>query len=481
MATASPRNFGEWIRARRETLGLTQKMLAEGAGLGTRTIQLLESENKASEKNARLLAVPLKITEEQLDEYLACATSGRVPRLPTTATRHNLLGETRSFVGREALLARISTRLWSGKARLLTLVGPFGVGKTELAKRAASRLLSDYTDGVFFVPLDTVTEATSLVSTVLQTLEVVEEADKTPLMTLKDYVRGKHMLLILDNFEQLLAAATLVRELMGVERSLNIIVTSRQKLNLDGEEVIEVPPLKVPERDAPITRDDIHKYSAMQLFTELAGDAVPVTDATARTIAEICWRLDGLPLTIELTAGWATQMPLDSLLVQLNNPLGLLTGGPGNRPLRQQTLESAIDWSYKLLNPNEELVSNEQRVFRRFAVFENGCSWEAAQIVCSADDIQPPDVVTALRKLLDVHLLAKRHSEGDLGLRMLETVRKYADKQLGLSGEKDRTRQGHVRYYIDFVQSHESDFALIRHERGNITAALEYYLEQIDL
>ncbi|MDQ2999499.1 MAG: NB-ARC domain-containing protein, partial [Chloroflexota bacterium] len=316
--------------------------------------------------------------------------------------RHNLPMQPTPLIGREREVAAVCALLRRADIRLVTLTGFGGIGKTRLGLQAAAELLDDVADGVFFVSLAPVSSADMVLPTIAQALDVRESEGRALRVCLHDYVRDKQMLLVLDNFEHVLAAADLVAELLTTAPRLKMLVTSRATLHLSGEQEYVVPALSLPQPDLLPALERMSQYEAVALFIARAQAAkadFAVTNANAPAVAQICQRLDGLPLAIELAARIKLFTPQE-LLARLNNRLALLTSGARDMPARQQTLRKTIDWSYGLLKPHQ------QQLFRHFAVFAGGCTLVAAEEVCRSDD-DASAVLDIVAALLDQSLLGQ--------------------------------------------------------------------------
>ena len=298
---------------------------------------------------------------------------------------HNLPPERTPFVGRDTELAALQTYL-AGGARLLTLTGPGGAGKTRLARHLALDLLAlsaaCVADGAFFVNLAPLTDPTLVLSTIAQTLGLRETADQPLLDTLISFLRDKALLLILDNWEHLLDAAPLVSDLLDACPHLTVLATSREPLHLQGEQEFPLGPLAVPAKGDGRRTEDVLRityYPSVQLFVQRARAVKPdfaLTEENAMAVADICRRLDGLPLAIELAAARVKALPPQAILQRLDGRLRLLTGGARDLPTRHQTLRNTLDWSYHLL------TEAEKTLFRRLAVFMGGRTLEAVEVVC---------------------------------------------------------------------------------------------------
>jgi predicted ATPase len=341
---------------------------------------------------------------------------------------------------------------------LLTLTGPGGIGKTRLAQQAAANLLDHFVDGVYFVSLAPVSDPDLVAVTIAQTLGVREAVGRPLQESLQDYLREKQLLLVLDNFEQILAAAPLVSALLSTCQRIKVLVTSRATLHLYGEQEFPLSPLAVPdaERVTTLAQDPVARltgFAAIELFCQRARAVKPdfvLTPANAADVARICIGLDGLPLAIELAAARIKLFSPAALLVRLNQRLTLLTGGPHDLPARQRTLRDEIAWSYDLLTPSE------QALFRRLAVFVGGFTLEAAQAVSDAAGGLGVDVLEGIATLVDHNLLKRLEQSGDEPrFGMLETIHEYALEQLAASGEGEAIRRQHVSFFL--ILAEEAD------------------------
>jgi predicted ATPase len=302
------------------------------------------------------------------------------------AYRNNLPLQPTPLVGREKEVSEVCDLLRGEETRLITLTGPGGIGKTRLALQAAADLLDDFPDGTFFAPLATLSEAELLLPAITETLGLKETGEQPLGETLKDYLSERRLLLVLENFEQVLGAAPAVTELLAGAPELKVLATSRAPLGLYGEHEFPVPPLTIPDLERPPPLERLTQYEAVGLFVERAKAVKPdfkVTNESAPAVAEICVRLDGLPLAIELAAAKINMLPPKAMLQRLGSRLKLFTGGARDLPERQRTLRATIEWSHALLDEDEQLL------FARLAVFSGGRTLEAIETICDADGGHP--------------------------------------------------------------------------------------------
>ena len=352
------------------------------------------------------------------------------------------------LIGRRTELATVC-QLLRGQARLVTLTGAAGAGKSRLALCLVEELRSSFDDGVFLVELAPIEDPQLVASTVAQALAVRSQGSETPSEALERHLRGQEVLLVLDNFERVLPAVTLLAALLDAAPRLRLLVTSRVALNLLTERQFEVEPLSLPSPDQ-YSVDMMVDCDAVRLFIERAravDRSFALTAENAPIVAAICVRLDGLPLALELAAAWTKLLAPHALLERLESRLSLLTRGPSDLPVRQQALRQTIDSSYRLLAPGEQIL------FTRLAVFAGGWTLETAETICGADDV---DVLGGLATLLDHSLV---HARGS-GVRerrfvMLETLREYALELLAAGGDEDRLRRRHAEYFRTLVEDAE--------------------------
>lgn len=499
---SAPGLFAQLLRDRRKALRLTQAELAERAGLSFSAVQKLEAgQRRPSHQLAEALADALRIAPKDRTRFLRLARGGGEEE---ESIPHNLPAQLTPLIGREQELASLTASLTGEGARLVTVMGPPGIGKTSLALRVAERLLESFPDGVFMVPLSPVREAAGVTRAIAATLGLRDTGHESLSISVRDYLRSKRMLLLLDNFEQVVSAATLVTDLLERCPNLKVLVTSREALRVRGERQVQVSPLATPSTTNPPPFDELLDYAAVRMFVERARDVAPrfsLTPENASPVAAVCAHLDGLPLAIELVAARTRLLPPQTLLARLEgrgsalgggreSPLQVLAGGARDLPDRHRTLRNAIGWSYELLDRDERLL------FNRLGAFVGGCSLSMAEAVCNAaGDLRMPVFELAL-SLLHKSLLKEEPGiersvdEVEPRFSMLETVREYALEQLEQSGEAERVRQWHAEYFLALARATEPQLIgadqqtwLDRLERDhdNIRAALGWLVARGDL
>lgn len=544
-------SFADVLKRFRKAAGFTQEELAQRAQLSRNAIAALERGARQTPRRdtVALLAAALGLSDEQHAVLMAAARLRRLREAPPAAgtvlsspspslsapsispdrqaflvtdlpvsapTRwtadaqlHNLPVQPNALVGREREVADVCALLRQGDVRLVTLTGPGGIGKTHLALRIGAELVGTARDGVWFVSLSRLADPALVLPAIAQTLGLQDVGGQPLPELLRDYVRTRQLLLLLDNFEQVAGAATAVAGLLASSPDLAVLVTSRVVLHLQGEHEYPVPPLALPLVQSlalPPSIEQVMDSPAVALFVERVRAHAPdfhLTETSAPVVAAICARLDGLPLAIVLAAARVKVLPPPALLRRLERRLPLLTGGARDLPERQQTMRATLAWSYDLLAPEE------QRLFRRLAVFVGGCTLEAAEAVCAAPAgvaSLETGVLEGLGALIDQSLLWQRTAgqegherqeqkeAGEPRFVMLYVIREYALEQLEASGEDEALRRAHAAYYVACAEQlwTESTEAADAHayfahverlepEQDNVRAALAWLRARADV
>ncbi len=414
----------------------------------------------------------------------------------TKKPRHNLPSQPTPFIGRQAEVTAVKNLLMRDPqgqdVRLVTLTGPGGTGKTRLALQTASELADRFTDGVHFVDLAPIREPEAVPAAIARTVGLRETSDRPLIDEIKAQLRVRTMLLLLDNFEQVTSAAPMMGELLQDCPHLKLLVTSREALHLRGEHIHPVPPLELPGADLKQqTMEQLTQYEAVRLFIERVLAVKPdfeVTNENAPAVAEICFRLDGLPLAIELAAARVRLFSPQALLERVGSRLNLLRGGARDLPVRQQTLRDTIDWSYELLD------MDEQRLFGLLSIFAS-CTFEEAEAVAAGInhlDGMKMDIFDGLTSLVDKSLIRQvNQASGEHRLIMLETIREYAAERLEQDAEFSTTaRRAYATYFADFTQrqwerltgqGRETALREMESEIENVRIAWRYWVEERDL
>lgn len=504
MQMVRPATFGTLLRRHRLAAGLTQVELAERTNVSVRSVSDLERgvTRWPHRDTVALLADVLQLAPPERAEFEAAAHRPRVTESVATAASAGLTASDlpipprelpfppTPLLGREHEEAALAHLLGTDDVRLLTLTGPPGVGKTCLALQVAQMLAGTETlsGEVAFVALAAVRDAALVVPTIARTLGLDETGGQSAVDAVRSALRGRRVLLLLDNFEQVLEAAPTLAELLATCPLVKMLVTSRAPLRLRAEHQFPVQPLATPDPAHLPSLDDLARYAAVALFVQRARAVKPVfelTPAHAPAVAAICACLDGLPLAIELAAARIKLLPPPVLLARLQQwsstqgALGELAGTLQDLPPRQQTLRTALDWSYRLLQ------ESDQRLFRCLAVFAGGCTLAAVEAICVGDAVVREDLLEGLSTLLDSSLVVQAERPPDAGPRfwLLETIRVYAREQLEASGEAESMRQRHAAYFLQLVETAWPEMAgagqrlwteRLRRERDNLRAALRW-------
>jgi predicted ATPase/class 3 adenylate cyclase len=416
---------------------------------------------------------------ERVFQLVAPGLPSGFPPLKTLDERlNNLPDQPTPLVGREKEVVEVTTLLRDGGVRHLTLTGPGGTGKTRLGLQVAAELLDEFRDGVFFVTLATIADPALVAPTIARALDGGETGGPPSEGRLMDRLRNKEMLLVLDNFEQVVEAAPLVGELLAAYPALKVLATSRGPLRVYGEREYPVPAMGLPDPESLPPVDNLTRYEAVRLFVERAksvrGD-FEVTRGNSLAVAEICVRLDGLPLAIELAAARTKMLPPRKIADRLeDNRLKLLSRGTRDLPARQQTLRGAIDWSHELLEEGEKVL------FANLAVFSGGCTLEAMEVICDQED-----ALEGAESLLDKGLIRQEGDEPRFV--MLETIHEYARERLEERGGAETLRRRHAEYFLSLAEESEPRsggpeqvawFERLETENDNLRAALSWTIER---
>ncbi|HET9659765.1 MAG TPA: helix-turn-helix domain-containing protein, partial [Thermomicrobiales bacterium] len=488
------------VRRTRLSAGLSQEELAERSGLSARTISDLERGLSLDPRpdTIRMLAEGLALTADERRSLIAAArpelrTRSGNDSTEATAQPGNLLVDLPALpgglIGRESDVSDLVWRVTQRDGRLITLTGPGGVGKTRLALRVAHRAAPAFPGGAVFVDLAPISDPGLVASAIARTLKIPETGDRSPERALRTALAARPpMLLVLDNFEQVIEAASLVAGLSDAAPRLVMLVTSREALRVRGEDEFETQPLEVPPNGTPNDIGSVAHIPSVALFVQSAravDQSFVLDEHAAAPVVEICRRLEGLPLAIELAATRTRHFPPDVLLRHLEPRLPLLTGGARDLPARQQTVRNTIGWSYDLLD------TDEQALLRQLSVFVGGASLEAIEAVVANASDREINVLIALSSLVDKHLVRKRTGQdGSLRFSLLEVVREFAIEQLHRTQEYQRARQSHAEHFLILVEERAGTWTthlhgspgheLITIEIDNIRSATSWFDEHRD-
>ena len=477
--------FGAQLRRLRLAAGLTQESLAERSGLSARALSDLERnpDRLPRLETVNLLADGLGLDPERRVDLLAAARPDNIEELPRQTTTAGSSGVPRPLtrlIGRAGVAAAVAELVRRGDTQLVTLTGPGGVGKTRLAIEVTRLVADQFPDGVHFVDLAPLRDSALVLSTLAQQWDLDERGPAPLPERLRAALQGKRALVVLDNFEHVVAAAI---DLVGVLEAcpqLMFLATSRVPLRVRGEREHRIAPLELPSGATDIR---LPPPAAVVLFMERAaatGTSLRLDTTTAPIIAEICRRLDGLPLAIELAAVRARLLPPSVLLTRLEQRLPLLSGGPHDLPARQRTMRDTVAWSYALL------TDHEQHLFRQLCVFDGGCTLAAAEAVCGQDADGEHTVIDGLTGLVDNSLLYVRNPDGDeeqTRVIALETIREFGLEQLHAQDEADDVQRRHAMYYLQLAESAEPHLAgrdaltwvhRLERDHDNLRAALRW-------
>lgn len=483
--------FGDWLKSRRRILDLTQQALADMVNCSTEMIYRIEAgRRRPSDQLARLIGTALNVPVHEHDAFVKFARANaptkihahRIENRPwqdAFIPNNNLPQQLTALIGREHDLTDALSRLYQEEVRLLTLTGPPGIGKTRMAVQLGNDALLDFPDGVFFVELVSVVHADRVVFAIAHTLDISLTDHKKPWDSLQKYLYERQILLILDNFEHVLDAASDIHSLLLACPLVHVLVTSRSSLRLHGEHLMPIKPLALPDHIGDLNFPELARFATIQLFVERAKAIRPDFDLTpqnAVVIAAICARLDGLPLAIEIAAAQAHSLQPEEILDHLSGQALLESPGMADSDTRQRSLNASIAWSYDLLDNNEQIL------FRRASVFIDGFDLKAAEAVC-----QPQrDTTLVLSNLIRASLL-KREDVSDAISRyhMLEVIRQFARQELLARGELAEIQARHADYFHSFMLEQEEQVSsngqvagleTVEREHSNLQTALDYFI-----
>ena len=459
-------SFGEWVQKRRNSLGLTRVALAERVVCSPVTIKKIErDERRPSSQIAELLAAHLQVPTNEQDKFLDWAqgnfvsnlmapmsdTAGPPISLPLEAARRtdNLPRRLSSFIGREKELQATTSLLDQHPLVMLTGVG--GIGKTDLSLQVGEQMLDRFTDGVWLVELAPLADPDRVPQAVLSALGMRPDPTRPTTEVLVDVLANKQCLLILDNCEHVIyAAAELVEALLQRCPNIKILASSREALGASGEMIYQLPSMIMPLPSQSIAFEEWELFDALRLFAERGTAVLPrfqVTPSNFRSVVQICQRLDGIPLAIELAAARLKILTSGQILERLDDRFRLLTGGRRTALPRQRTLLALIDWSWDLL------TDKEKRLLQRLSVFAGGMSLEAVEAVCAGSDLESYEVLDMLAELVNKSLVVSQPAQGEEArYHLLETIRQYAQEQLAACGESESYRECHLSYFLHLCE-----------------------------
>lgn len=489
----SQRTFGTWLKLKRKSLDLTREALADRVGCSAATIRKLEAEERRpSEQIAGRLAEIFEIPNTEWASFLQFArgdlkfvpddkTSDSPWNRPVAPLHINLPASPTSLVGREQEITEIIDYLKKPEIRLVTLVGPPGIGKTRLSLEAARNLVQEFKDGIFFVPLAPLDDASLIASTIIQVIGYTERGERLSQEILKKGISDRRILLILDNCEHIIdEIAALASELLLACLHLKILATSREPLRVPGEWLYPVLGLDLPQENVPVNMQTAGKFPALALFAERARAVHPefeLNENNIQAVTSICSQLDGLPLAIELIASRMRLMSPQTLLERMSHQFMLSTDGMRSVPARQKTLGNAIGWSYDHLSPEE------QKLFACLSVFSGSFTLDAAESIFSGT-FTSRSIAELIISLSDKSILLRSsNSSGEIRMSMLFTIQQFALEHLRQTGDEDRIRDAHLEHFVQYAELAQKEIRgfrqaewieRIENEHNNNRAAMEW-------
>ena len=489
-----PITFGTWLRRKRRALDLTQKSFADQVGCAEITVRRMEAdEYKPSNELALVLFEKLGIPESERTQWVRFARGlAEYPKHHSTSSpprehKTNLPIPLTSFIGREKDVERIQQRL--AAHRLVTLIGVGGIGKTRLSQQVANQLIDNYPNGVWLVEFASLNDPMLVPQSVATVFGIQHRGDDNALVEpLIHFLQAKTILLILDNCEHLLdACAELADRLLGTCPNLKILATSREALGMIGEALYQVPSLTIPDIQQISLVEKLNHYESIRLFHEraqLVQMDFALTKDNASSITQICSRLDGIPLAIELAAVRIRSFSAEQIAEQLDRCFHILTGGSRTALPKHQTLQASIDWSWHLLRNVEQIL------LRRLAVFAGGWTLESAQAVCGGDGVEAGAVLDLMNQLVNKSLvISERKQVRETRYHILETIRQYASERLLEAGEAEQLRNRHLNFFLRWAERVEPEVRgpqqlewldQLEAEHDNLRAALEWSLTQAE-
>jgi predicted ATPase/transcriptional regulator with XRE-family HTH domain len=485
-----PQTFGQWVKQRRKAYDYTRCALAAQVGCTVSMLEKVEADQRRpSQLLAERLVAQLALDSENRSSLVTWARAGSSEK---QLTRHpTLLIPASCFpvpltplIGRDDIASALIAQLTDPTVRLLTLLGPPGVGKTRLAIYVAHNLASHFAAGVCVVDLAPIRDSEQVIPALAQALDIRVDAGGSLAAVVRQQLQNQHLLIVLDNFEQVLSAAPQLAALLSAAPTVQILVTSRARLQLTVEQCVDVAPLAVPNLEMLPPYDQLAQIPAVALFLARTRAVCPTFELTplnASAIAALCVRLDGLPLAIELAAAQSRVFAPTQLLERLNCRLALLTTGYSDRPARQQTLRATLDWSHALLTPEA------QTFLARLAVFVGSTTVDAIEAICTSVGEQTINVLQSLTILSNQGLIQmEAAADGEWHYRLLETVREYALEQLTSSQEWMPLRQQHAAYYLQLAKAaaielnsaaQQTWVSQLTAAHANLRAALQWAVE----